>query len=235
MRVAFSPRALRKVRYYPVFLDIKDRPCLVIGGGAVAQRKVLGLLSAGALVTVISPRAGKGIARLSIEGRITLQKRAFAPGSLKGFALCFAATDSIEVNEAVWREAVKLGVPVNAVDDPAHCSFIVPSVVDRGALTIAISTSGKSPALSRSIREKLENTIGTEYETLVEILGAVRRKLLKTGLNRDKKESIIRDLVKSPLPGLIRAGDVRGINGTLRATLGKGYSLCLLGVKIKTR
>ena len=183
----------------------------------------------------MSPRATKGILKLAREGSITLQKREFTPESLKGFVLCFAATDSIEVNESVWREAIKLGVPVNVVDDPAHCSFIVPSVVDRGDLTIAISTSGRCPALSRSIREKLEEILGTEYETLVEILGAIRRKLLKTGLSRDKKESIIRDLVKSPLPALIRDKDTRGINGILRATVGKGYALSSLGVRIKTK
>lgn len=223
------------MRYYPVFLDIKGRPCLVVGGGTVAERKVFGLLAAGAIVTVMSPKATKGLAELAREGRITLKKTAFTQGCLKGFALCFAATGSANVNEAVWHEARELGVQVNVVDDPAHCSFIVPSVVDRGALTIAISTSGKSPALARSIRLKLEDSFGEEYGQLVEVLGAVRKKLLKTGLSRDKKESIIRDLVKSPLPGLIRSGDLRGINAALRSTLGKGYSLGALGIRIKTK
>ncbi|MBI2400493.1 MAG: hypothetical protein HYV23_05475 [Deltaproteobacteria bacterium] len=111
----------------------------------------------------------------------------------------------------------------------------MPSVVDRGSLTVAISTSGKSPLLARRLREELEKIIGTEYETLVEIRGAARKKLLKTGLSRDKKESIIKDLVGSPLPDLIRAGDVRGINEVLREKLGKGYALSMLGIKIKER
>lgn len=228
-----SPRPLRKVRYYPVFLDIQKRPCLVVGGGPVAERKVLSLLSAGARVTVISPRATKGIIELAKKGLITLQKREFAPGLLKGFFLVIAATGSREVNEALWREAEEEGVIINVVDDPAHCSFIMPSVVDRGSLLIAISTSGKSPYLSRTLREELEAVIGTEYETFVEILGAARKKLLKTSLSRDKKESIIKDLVKSPLPGLIRAGDIRGINAILMAKLGRGFSLSRLGIKIK--
>lgn len=223
------------MRYYPVFLDIKNRPCLVVGGGPVAERKVLGLLSAGALVTVVSPRLTKNLDGLAKKGRIEHQKGRFTPTVLKGFFLVIAATDSKSVNAAVWTEAENLGIPVNVVDDPAHCSFIMPSVVDRGALTIAISTSGKSPFLARRLREELEKIIGTEYETLVEILGAVRKKLLKTGLNRDKKESIIKDLVGSPLPGLIRAKDARGINEALRARLGKGYSLSRLGIKIKER
>jgi precorrin-2 dehydrogenase/sirohydrochlorin ferrochelatase len=139
------------------------------------------------------------------------------------------------VNEAVWKETETRSMPVNVVDDPERYSFIMPSVVDRGSLTIAISTSGKSPLLARMLREKLEDIIGTEYETLVEILGALRKKLLKTGLNHDKNESIIRDLMDSPLPGLIRAGNIRGINEVLRAALGKGYALSSLGIKIKKR
>jgi precorrin-2 dehydrogenase/sirohydrochlorin ferrochelatase len=223
------------VRYYPVFLDIKNRPCIVVGGGAVAERKALSLLSAGAKVTVVSPRTTKILGELAKEGRVKHQKGRFTPGMLKGFFLIIAATDSPAVNEAVWTEAEALGLPVNVVDDPAHCSFIMPSVVDRGALTVAISTSGKSPLLARTLREELEKIIGTEYETLVDILGAVRKKLLKTGLSRDKKESIIKDLVGSPLPGLIRSKDARGINKALRERLGKGYSLSSLGIKIKER
>lgn len=235
MEVALTSPRIQKMRYYPVFLDIQNRPCLVVGGGPVAERKVLGLLSAGAKVTVVSPRTTKKLGELAKEDRVKHQKGRFTPGMLKGFFLAIAATDSKEVNAAVWMEAEALGLPVNVVDDPAHCSFIMPSVVDRGALTVAISTSGKSPLLARRLREELEKIIGTEYETLVEILGAVRKKLLKTGLSRDKKESIIKDLVGSPLPGLIRAGDVRGINEALRARLGKGYALSNLGIKIKER
>jgi len=235
MEVALTSPRIQKMRYYPVFLDIQNRPCLVVGGGPVAERKVLGLLSAGAKVTVVSPRTTKKLGELAKEDRVKHQKGRFTPGMLKGFFLAIAATDSKEVNAAVWMEAEALGLPVNVVDDPAHCSFIMPSVVDRGSLTVAISTSGKSPLLAQRLREELEKIIGTEYETLVEILGAVRKKLLKNGLSRDKKESIIKDLVGSPLPGLIRAGDVRGINEALRARLGKGYALSNLGIKIKER
>lgn len=226
------PAPLRQVRYYPVFLDIQKRPCLVIGGGLVAERKAQSLLSAGALVTVVSPRVTKNIGQLAKAGRLTLLKKEFSAGDLKGFFLVIAATDSKDVNEAAWSEAQMQGTIINVVDDPAHCSFIMPSVVDRGSLLVAISTSGKSPYLSRTLREELEGIIGTEYETFVEVLGAVRKKLLKTSLSHDKKESIIKDLVKSPLPGLIRAGNIREINRILLERLGKGYSLSRLGIKI---
>ncbi|CAG0962511.1 precorrin-2 dehydrogenase / sirohydrochlorin ferrochelatase [Anaerolineae bacterium] len=221
------------MRYYPVFLDINTKPCVVIGGGAVAERKVKGLLAAGASVTVISPAATKSLLGLASKGQIKFTKRRFRPGMLDGFFLAFAATGSKEVNEAVAAEAREMGIPVNAADDPAHCSFIMPAVVDRGALTVAISTSGKSPLFARLLREGLETIIGTEYETLVEILGAVRKKLLKRRLSHDKKESIIKDLLNSRLPEMIRAGDDRGINEALRNTAGEGYSLSRLGVKIK--
>lgn len=207
----------------------------MVGGGAVAERKALGLLSAGALVTVVSPRATKGLSRLAKEGQIRLLKKGFSPGDLEGFFLVMAAAGSREVNEAAWDGARTRGQLVNVADDPQRCSFILPAVVDRGPLVVAISTSGRSPALARALREELEEAIGGEYETFVEILGAARKKLLKSSPGRDKKESIIKDLVASPLPGLIRAKDVRGVNRVLMSILGKGNSLSRLGIKIKGR
>ena len=230
--VALLPLA-KGMRYYPVLLDLKDRACLVVGGGSVAQRKALSLLAAGARVDVVATRVTKALAGLSDEGTITLEKRAYRQGDVTGHFLIIAATGSKEANWSIYRDSEAAGVLVNVVDDPERCSFIVPSVVDRGALVIAISTSGKSPYLARMLREALEECIGAEYEVFLEILGAARKKLLKTGLSRDKKESIIKDLVRSPLPGLIKEGRSREINSVLKARLGEAYTLSRLGINIK--
>lgn len=234
MGAAFLPRA-STMRYYPVFLDLKDRPCLVVGGGAVAERKALGLLNAGAKVTVIAPSVTKALKRLSVERTISLEKRAYRRGDELGRSIVIAATGAQEVNEAVYRASRAAGILVNVVDDPARCSFIVPSVVDRGALLIAVSTSGKSPYLARALREALEGCIGAEYEAFIEILGAARKKLLKTGLSRDKKERIIKALVKSPIPELLKEGRTREVNSILRGALGEGYTVSRLGVRLRKK
>ncbi len=118
------------MRYYPVFLDIAKRPCVVVGGGKVAERKVAGLLSAGAAVTVISPRVTRAIEALKRRGEIKLFKRAYKEGDLKGAVLVVCAASGKGVNRAAHADAVIEGVPVNVVDDPARGTFIVPSVVD---------------------------------------------------------------------------------------------------------
>jgi len=232
MAVALLPRT-KMMLYYPVFLDLKDKPCLMVGGGVVAERKTLSLLKAGAKVDLVGARVTKALEGLAGKGIISVQKRPYRKGDVKGHFLVIAATGSKKANERVYQEAQGEGVLVNVVDDPERCSFIVPSVVDRGSLLIAISTSGKSPYLARVLREELEGCIGEEFAAFVEILGAARKKLLKTGLSHDKKERIIRDLVKSPLPGLIKEGQVREINSVLKGLLGEGYSLSKLGVGLK--
>ena len=230
--VALLPRT-NEMLYYPVFLYLKDKPCLMVGGGKVAERKTLGLLKAGAKVTLVGTRVTEALERLSRNGSIKVQKRPYRQGDVKGHLLVIAATGSKKVNEQVYREAQGEGVFVNVVDDPERCSFIVPSVVDRGALLIAISTSGKSPYLARVLREEIEACIGMEFAAFADILGAARKKLLKSGLSHDKKERIIKDLVNSPLPGLIKDGRLREINSVLKSLLGDGYSLSKLGVDIR--
>lgn len=220
------------MRYYPVFLDIRNRPCLVVGGGSVAARKAASLIAAGARVTVIAERPGKAVRELARGGSVTLKRKAYGPGDAKGYFILIAATDSAQTNRAAASEARAGKALVNVVDDPAECGFIVPSIIDRGALMVAISTSGQSPALARGLREELERHIGGEYETFLAILAAARKKLLKTRASRDKKERIIKDLVKSPLPRLIREGRAREINALLKAVLGDGTTLSGLGVKL---
>lgn len=220
------------MRYYPVFLDLMGKTCVVAGAGAVAARKVEGLLAAGAFVTVISPVAGVGVKALVEAGRVTLIKRRYRRGDLKGAFIAVSATGSAAVNKAVFEEASSLNILVNCVDAPRLCGFIVPAVVDRGDLVIAISTSGRCPALSARLRRDIEAVYGPEYGLFIEILGGVRRKILKSRIKRDKKERVIKELATSPIPSWIKDNDTAAINGFLRRLLGAGYTLAGLGVKL---
>jgi siroheme synthase-like protein len=163
--------------YFPIYLEMTGRRCLVIGGGAVAARKVASLLEAGAEVTVISSDAADAIQRWSKEKAVEIIARRYQPGDLAEFEIAFVATDDGDVNAQVFQEARKLGVWVNAADDATHCDFILPSVLRRGDLTVAVSTSGTSPALARTIREELELYFTDEYTLLVNLAAEVRDEL----------------------------------------------------------
>lgn len=161
--------------YYPVFLDLTGRPCVVIGGGVVAERKVERLLAVEASVTVISPGLTASLEALARQGRIRHVGREYGPGDLAGSELAFVATDDGQVNAAVARDGRAAGVWVNAADDPANCDFILPSVLRRGELVVAVATGGASPALSRAIREELEAYLTDDYAVLAEVVAEVRR------------------------------------------------------------
>ena len=168
--------------YFPIYLDMTRRRCLVIGGGAVAERKIANLLEAGAEVTVLSPDVTENIARWSKRELLQLKARRFRDGDLAGFELAFVATDDPEVNDAAYREGQSGGVWINTADDPAHCDFILPSVLRRGDLTVAVSSGGNSPALARTIREELELYLTQEYETLAQMAAEARQELLRRGI-----------------------------------------------------
>lgn len=163
--------------YFPILLDLGGRPCLVVGGGRVAERKVDGLLAAGGRVTVVSPSLTDRLLAWAREGRVRHVAREYRDGDLDGFALAFVATDDGSVNEQVAREGRARGVWVNAADDPARSDFILPSVLRRGELVVAVATGGASPALSRAIREELEGYFTQDYAELVELVADVRREL----------------------------------------------------------
>jgi len=163
--------------YYPVFLEMKDRRCVVIGGGAVAERKVEGLVAAGANVTVISPGMTDGLKELLKQGAIRHVAREYQAGDRAGYDLFFVATDSSEINTVVFNEARSLRIWVNSADDPDHCDFILPAVIRRGDLTVAVSTGGASPAVTRAIREELDEYFTADYARFIQIAGEVRREL----------------------------------------------------------
>ena len=191
--------------YYPVFLNLQGRRCLVAGGGQVALRKVSALLEHGAGITVISPWLCAGLRKLSDDGRLKVINRAYRPGDIKGFHLAIVATSNRAVNLGAATEAKKRGVPVNVVDDPVLSDFIVPSIMRRGSLAIAVSTSGKSPALARKIRGRLEDEFGREYASLVLLLEQARRQVKREKLKvsgRDWQEAIDLD----SMIALIRQG-----------------------------
>lgn len=168
--------------YLPVFLQMTGRRCLVIGGGAVAERKIAGLLEVGARVTVISPDITEAIVRWSKQNSIDFIARRYRAGDLAEFEIVFLATDDAETNTAAYNEGSERRVWVNAADDPAHCDFILPSVLRRGDLTVAVSSGGGSPALARTIREELELYFTGEYELLTQLAAEVRDELQRRAI-----------------------------------------------------
>jgi len=168
--------------YYPVFLEMKDRSCVVIGGGAIAERKVAGLVATGANVTVISPKITDGLKELLREGGIRHVAREYQASDRAGYDLVFVATDNSEINALVFSEARSLRIWVNSADDPDHCDFILPAVIRRGELTVTVSSGGASPAVTRAIREELDDYFTPDYAQLVAIAAEVRRKLKANSL-----------------------------------------------------
>jgi siroheme synthase-like protein len=163
--------------YYPIFVEMNGRRCVVVGGGTVAERKVVALLEASAAVTVISPVLTELLKRWVDERRINHSAKNYAPGDIAGYELAFVATDDSTVNAAVHEEGKNRGVWVNAADDPAQCDFILPAVIRRGGLVVAISTGGASPAAARAIREELDQYLTDDYAGFVQIASEVRQEL----------------------------------------------------------
>lgn len=171
--------------YYPLFLDLTGKKCLVVGGGQVALRKVKMLLEHSAGVVVVSPEVCPEMAGLVETGQVQLLKREYRQGDLAGAVIAIAATGDVGINLRVSAEARSIGVLVNVVDDAGNSDFIVPSYFRRGDVTIAVSTAGKSPALARRIRTDLERRFGDGYEALAGLVGEVREELRRQGRKFD--------------------------------------------------
>ena len=203
------------MRYYPIYLDLRGRPCVVIGGGPVAEGKVKGLLEAGAHVTVISPQLTPQLRKMADEGHIVHVARRYQAGDLTEAFLAISATNDRAVNEQVWQEGVESNVTsaglsaslVNIVDDPPHCTFIAPSIVRRGDLVIAISTGGKAPALAVRLRQQLERTIGHEYARFLELAGMLRAPIAARYPDFEQRKALWYQLVDSDVLDLLRQGD----------------------------
>jgi precorrin-2 dehydrogenase/sirohydrochlorin ferrochelatase len=194
------------MKYYPAYLDLRGRPCLVIGGGAVAERKTVSLLEAGADVTVVSPSLSNKLHELSLSGKITHINRNFEEQDLSGRFLAIAATGFPEVNRRAAQACRKLHLLVNVASPPEDSTFIVPSRIERGELLIAVSTSGASPALAKKIRQELEERYGPEYAAFIDKLSSIRARLREEVPDEQERRRILQAIVDSDAIGLLRQG-----------------------------
>jgi precorrin-2 dehydrogenase/sirohydrochlorin ferrochelatase len=221
------------MRYFPINLDVRDKPVIIVGGGAVAARKCRALLAAEARITVISPTLAPRLQELAQQGRITHLAREFARGDLAGAFLVFAAANSRTVNRAVADEANRRGLLADIVDAPAMGNFTSPAVLARGDLLIAVTTSGKSPALARKIRDELGFRYGPEYAETLVLLGKVREKLLTEKGKSAYNKQIFNSLVAHDLPALLKRKATAEIDHLLLEFVGPGCTLAALGMEKK--
>lgn len=210
--------------YYPILLDLKGKKALVVGGGKVAWRKIDTLLEYGARVHVIAKELNAILRAYVEQGKIKYLGAEFSEKHLSNVFLVIAATDDSQMNQEISEAAKSRGLLINAVDQPADCNFIVPSVIRRGDLQIAVSTSGRSPALAKKVREDLENAFGLEYADLLNLLGQLRKTVLSRCLSGTENKKIFYDLVYSPLLEAITKDDWGWAASIVNGILGSRYN-----------
>jgi len=182
---------MKPEKLFPMFLKLSNRPCLVVGAGAIAESKIASLLDAGGHVRVVAPEATPQVRTWAQSKALDWHQRPFEPADLDGMFLVIAATSSTELHERIFEEASRRSVLCNIVDVPALCDFYYPSVVQRGALQIAISTAGQSPALAQRLRKQLEAQFGPEYEQWLAYLAEARDKLHSTDMDPDERKRLL--------------------------------------------
>ncbi len=185
--------------YYPIFLELEGKIALVFGGGKVAERKIETLLEYGAIIRIISRRLTKKLKSLVESGEIQHIGEDFRDIHLDNAFLVIAATDDKQLNHKISKSARNRGLLINVVDQLSDCDFIVPSIVRRGDLLIAISTSGKSPALAKKIRKKLDTQFGNEYKTFLILMGSLRKEILSMGLSNEENSRIFHEIVNTDI------------------------------------
>jgi siroheme synthase-like protein len=208
--------------YYPVSLNLEGRSCLVVGGGPVAARKVSGLLECGATVTVIAIEVGDAMAELAERASLTIERRPYAKGDAAAYRLVLTATGIGAVDGAVYADAEAAGVWVNSADDVAHCSVILPSVHRDGAVTVAVSSGGRSPALASWLRRRLAAQSGEGLGELAELLGEARQRMHEARRSTEKMDWAA--LLDGPLPGLVRDGQLEAARALIEAATGTHLS-----------
>ncbi len=195
-------------KYYPVMLDIRERPVIVVGGDRVAAEKAAALVASGARVSVHSPEFCTELLELAEQGRVTLVRKSYVPGDLGGAFVVVAVPGDEEQSEAIWRETQERGQPVNIVDVPRYCSFILPSVLRRGQLTVAVSTEGASPALAKRIRQQLEAFFPQAYSAYIDLAALARTYLRRQGVSYATRDAFFQDFMNSSILTLLGEGEL---------------------------
>ena len=198
-QISQNPRHKLQNHLFPIFLKLKDKLCVIIGGGKVAQRKAQGLIKCGAKIKVVSPTVEDPVKRWASKGLLTWYEKKFTAGDLGGAFMAFVATDNHAENKKAVRICNKKGIIVNVVDKPEQCDFFIPSVVRRKSLAIAISTEGKSPMFARRMCEELEKIITDEYGEFLNILGEQREYIKKEVPDITRRNKIIEQIIYSDI------------------------------------
>jgi siroheme synthase-like protein len=194
------------MRYYPIYLDLKDRRVLVVGGGMVAEGKTQQLVEAGARVRIVSPVLTMHLAELAEQGVIEYCQRRFRADDVSGIVLVISSTDDQALNEEVAQLATERGVLCNVVDQPSLCTFITPALVTRGDLQISVSTAGGSPSLAQRVKREVAALIGEEYGDLLEIAAEMRTEAKQRIQDFERRRKVQHAFVESDALDLIRAG-----------------------------
>ena len=192
------------MKFYPISLDISNEKCVVVGGGDVAERKIIRLLECGARVVLVGKTITPGLRAMKDKETIEHVPDDYREEHIEGAFLVIGATDRNDVNERIYRDSRSRGILVNVVDEPARCNFIVPAIFRRKDLLIAISTGGKSPALARKLREKMEEKYGPEYGILLDIMGNLRKKIIVRGGTSAENKRIFESVLDSDILRHIR-------------------------------
>jgi precorrin-2 dehydrogenase len=180
---------VKRYPYYPIYLDIENRDVVIIGAGNVCARKAETMMKYGAKVVVIAPRVSEEIEQWAREGCLAIRRKRYEPGDLDGANLVIASTDDQQVNEQIAADCRARRIPVNVVDVTPLCEFIVPAIIEKGSVQIAVSTGGKSPALARTLKEDLHRFIGPEYAEVNDALATLRdgaKRVLPTDVDRKR-------------------------------------------------
>lgn len=193
--------------YYPIYVQLKGQPCVVVGGGKLAEGKVDGLLAGDAKVKIIASVLTPHLHELVQQNQIEYIAREYQEGDLSGAFMVICATDKAETNQQVWDEATANHQLVNVVDDIPHCNFIAPAILRKGALTIAISTAGHAPALAVRLKERLNHEIGPEYERFLELAGKLREPLARNIPDFETRKALWYQLVDSNILDVLADGD----------------------------